>query len=79
MKRTQVSTNKPVYLGWSMLETTKIVMYNFWYDYVKLKYGEKASLCYINTDSFIIFITSKDIYSDIEKDLETGFDTLNYI
>ena len=53
--------NKPVYLGLSILEISKIVMYEFWYYYVKLKYGEKAKLCYIDTDSFIVYIKTKDI------------------
>ena len=43
--------NKPTYLGLSLLEISKIVMYKFWYDYVKPKYGEKAKLCYIDTDN----------------------------
>ena len=48
--------NKPVHLGLSILELSKILMYEFWYDYVKLKYDEKAKLCYMNTDSFIVYI-----------------------
>ena len=70
--------NKPVYLGLSILEISKIVMYEFWYYYVKLKYGEKAKLCYIDTDSFIVYIKTKDIQVDIAKDIETRSDTLNY-
>ena len=45
--------NKPVYLGLSMLDLSKILMYEFWYDYVKSKFDEKAKLCYMNSDSFI--------------------------
>ena len=51
MKKTQMLMNKPVYLGLSILELSKIVMYEFWYDYVKSKYGEKAKLCYMDIDS----------------------------
>ena len=47
-------------------------------DYVKLEYREKAKLCYMDTDSFMIYVKTEDIYSDILKDLETRFDTLNY-
>ena len=47
-------------------------------DYVKLKYREKAKLRYMDTDSFMIYVKTEDIYSDILKDLETRFDTLNY-
>ena len=70
--------NKSVYLGLSVLEISKIVMYEIWYDYVKPKYGEKAKLCFMNTDSFIIFLKAEDIYVDIAKDVETRFDISNY-
>ena len=52
--------NKPIYLGLSILEISKLLIYEFWYDYIKPKYGEKAKLCYINTDSFIIHIKIQD-------------------
>ena len=44
--------NKLVYLGLSILELSKILMYEFWYDYVQLKYAEKAKLCYMDTDIY---------------------------
>ena len=50
--------NKPVYLGFSILESSKILMYEFWCDYVKPKYDEKAKLCYMDIDSFIVFINT---------------------
>ena len=53
-------------------------MYEFWYDYVKPKYGWKAKLCYMNTDSFIVYIEAGDIYKEIAEDVETRFDTSNY-
>ena len=53
-------------------------MYEFWYDYVKPKYGEKAKLCYMDTNSFIVYIKTDDIYKDIAEDVETRFDTSNY-
>ena len=53
-------------------------MYHVGYDYVKPKYGEKAKLCYIDTDSFIVYIKSDDIYKDIARDAETRSDTSNY-
>ena len=53
MKKAEVLINKPVCLGLSIRELSKILMYEFWYDYLKLKFGEKAKLCYIDTDSFI--------------------------
>ena len=48
--------NKPVYLGLSILKLSKIIMYEFWCDYAKPKYGEKAKLCYYDTNSFIVYI-----------------------
>ena len=53
-------------------------MYEFWYDYVKIKYGEKEKLCYMDTDSFIVYIKTDGIYKDIAEDVETSFDTSNY-
>ena len=67
--------NKPVYLGLSILEISKIVIYEFSYNYVKRKYGEKAKLCYMNTGSCIVTKKTEDIYSDIAKDVETRFET----
>ena len=64
---------KPVYL-----DSSKILMYEFWYDYVKPKYGEKAKLCYMDTGSFIVYTKTDVIYQDIAEDVETKFDTLNY-
>ena len=52
-------------------------MYEFYYDYVKPKYGEKAPLCYMDTNSFIVYIKTEDIYSGIVKDVETRFDNSN--
>ena len=69
--------NKPVYLGLSILELGEILMYEFWYDYVKPKYDKKAELCYMDTDSLILYIKTDDIYKDI-LDVETRYDTLNY-
>ena len=56
MKKTQIPMNKPAYLGLLVLELSKTVMYQFWYDYVKPKYGKKAKLCYMDTDSCIVYI-----------------------
>ena len=70
--------NKPVYLGVAFLEISKIVMYEFWYDYLKLKYSEKAhwkALCHMNTNSLIVYIITNGIYIDIFKNVETRFDT----
>ena len=69
--------NKPVYLGLSILELSKVEMYEFWYDFVKLKYEEKAKPCYMGTDSFIVYIKTDNIYQAIADDAKTRFDTSN--
>ena len=78
MKKTEILMNKPVCLGLSILELSKILMYELWYDYIKPKYGDNAKLCYMDTDSFIAYIKTDDIYKDITADVETRFDTPNY-
>ena len=61
LKKTEVLMNKPVYLGLSILELSKILIYEFWYDYVKQKYGEKAKFYYMDTDCVIVYIKTDDI------------------
>ena len=78
MKKTKVKMNKPVYLGMSILDISKTLMYEFWYDYVKPKYNKKAKLCYINTDSFVINIFTEDVFEDINNDVQRWFDTSDY-
>ena len=78
MKKTKVKMNKPVYLGMSILDISKTLMYEFWYDYVKPKYKYKAKLCYMDTDSFVINIFTEDFFKDISNDVERWFDTSNY-
>ena len=78
MKRTKVKMNKPIYLGLSILEISKILMYEFWYDYMKPKYNDNVRLCYMDTDSFVMHIKTYDFYKDIPSDVECKFDTSNY-
>ena len=78
MKKTKVKMNKPIYLGLSILEISKTLMYEFWYDYMKPKYNDNVKLCYTDTDSFIINIKTNDFYEDITSDVENRFDTSNY-
>ena len=78
MKRTKVKMNKPVYLGMSILDISKTLMYEFWYDYIKPKYGDRAKPCYKDTDSFVIYIITEDFYKDIVSDVEKWFDTPRY-
>ena len=78
MKKTKVKMNKPIYLGLSILEISKTLMYEFWYDYMKPKYNNNVKLCYMDTDSFIMNIKTNDFYKDIANDVECKFDTSNY-
>ena len=78
MKKRKVKMNKPIYLGLSILEISKILMYEFWYDYMKPKYGDNVKLCYMDTDSFIIRIKTEAFYEDIANNVEKRFDTSNY-
>ena len=75
MKKTKVKMNKPIYLGLSILEISNILMYEFWYDYMKPKYGDNVKLRYMDTDNFIIYIKTEDFYIDIADDVECKFDT----
>ena len=77
MKKNKVKMNKPIYLGLSILEISKILMYEFWYDYMKPKYNNNVKLCYMDTDSFIMNIKTNDFYEDIANDVENRFDTSN--
>ena len=78
MKKTEVKMNKPIYLGQAILDISKTLMYEFWYDYIKLKYGDKARLCYTDTGSLVIYIETEDFYKDIAGDVEKWLDTSNY-
>ena len=70
--------NKTVYLGLSILEISKTLMYEFWYDYIKPKYQDNSKLSYMDTDSFIINIKTEDFYEAIADNIEKRFDTSNY-
>ena len=77
-ERLKVVMNKPVYLGQAILDLSKIVMYEFHYDYMKLKYEDNLKLCYMDTDSFVYHIKTEDFYADIADDVEERFDTSGY-
>ena len=78
MKKTIAKMTKTLYLGMSILDISKILMYKFWYDYISPKYGDKAKLCYTDTDSFVINIKTKGFFEDISNDVDRWFDTSNY-
>ena len=75
MKKTEVRMNKPIYLGQAILDASKTLMYEFWYDYIKPKCGDNVRLCYMDTDSFVMDIKTDDFYKDISNDFDKWFDT----
>ena len=78
MRKTKIIMNKPVYLGQAILDISKTLMYEFWYDYLKPKYQKKAKLCYMDTNSFIIHIEAEDFYKDTANDVNRWFDASAY-
>ena len=78
MGKIKVVMNKPVYLSQAILDLSKIIMYEFHYNYIKPKYGENLKLCYMDTDSLIYHIKTEDFYADIADDVQMRFDTYGY-
>ena len=78
MKKTSLTMNKPIYLGMCILELSKTIMYDFHYQYIKPKYGDKAKLLFTDTDSFMYEIETEDFYKDISGDVKDRFDTSDY-
>ena len=78
MGKTQIKMNKAVNLRQAILDLSKTLMYEFHYDYMSPKYGNKVKLCYMDTDSFIYEIETEDFYRDIAKDVKKRFDTSGY-
>ena len=78
MKKTSLTMNKPVYLGMCILELSKTVMFDYHYNYMKPKYGNKAKLLFTDTDSFLYEIQTEDFYKDISGDVRDRFDTSEY-
>ena len=78
MKKHELYMSKPLDLAQVILDISKTLMYEFWYDYIKPLYGNKVKLCYMDTDSYIMVINSDDIYVDIRNDVKKWFDTSNF-
>ena len=78
MGKIKVVMNKPIYLGQAILDLSKIIMYEFHYDYMKPKYGDHLKLCYMETDSLIYRIQTEDFYADIADGIEPWFDMSEY-
>ena len=78
MKKTWLYYNKPVYLGMCILDLSKTLMYDFHYNYIKDKYGDKAKLLLTDTDSLMYEIETEDLYKDIMPDIDKWFDTSEF-
>ena len=78
MRKIKVKINKSIYLGMVILDISKMLMCEFWYRYLKPKYGDRIKLCYMDTDNFIFFIKTRDFYEDIADDVQKRFDKSNY-
>ena len=78
MRKTKLVYNKPIYLGMCILDLSKTLMYDFHYNYIKQKYGDKSKLLFTDTDSLAYEIKTEDFYADIADDVESRFDTSEY-
>ena len=79
MRKTQILMNKRVYLTLSTLDLSKTAMHEFWYGYVKPKYGGDAKICYMETDGFNDYVKTEDIYKNIAENAKTKFGTSNFV
>lgn len=77
LHKSRILMNKPIIVGMCILEISKVLMYSFLYDYLKAKYGENIELIYSDTDSFILWVKTNDVYADI-RDEPDMFDTWDY-
>ena len=79
MKKTEVYFNKPIYVGQAILDLSKTLMFDFHYNYIRKKYGNKAELLFTDTDSLMYLIQTDDFFLDVKKDVKKKFDTSDYV
>ena len=78
MRKTRIYMDKPILVGQAILDKSKELMYQFYYDYLKPKFKDKVNLMYMDTDSFVLSIETDDFFKDIKDDLKEWFDTSGY-
>ena len=76
-KRQKVTLNKPIAVGFSILELSKLIMYKFYYEYLKPTYGAHCRLLFTDTDSLCCEIQTTDIYHDMGQNID-HFDISNF-
>ena len=79
MRKTSIIMDKPIMVGQAVLEKSKVLMYEFYYDYLKPKYNDKVKLLYMDTNSFVLHIETEDFFEDIKNDINDWFDTSKYL
>ena len=77
MKKPSLYLNRPIYVGFCILDLSKVLMYDFHYNYIKAKYGNRATLLFTDTDSLCYDIRTDDLYRDMFQD-QDHFDTSEY-
>lgn len=78
MKKTEVYFKKPIYIGQAILDLSKTLMFDFRYNYIREKYGNKAELLFTDNDSLVYEIETEDFYNEVLKDVRERFDTSDY-